>query len=84
MATRYAGQTMIPHRLLEIKDHDKKEAAIAKLEEEMMNKPLTDEEERQKAEWENLIFGPGSFEPLDDNFVDAAIAWSEGRGPYPE
>jgi len=37
-----------------------------------------------KAAWENLIFGPGPFEPLDDNFVDAAIAWSEGRGPYPE
>ena len=67
----------------------------------MRNKPLTDEEKRQKAEWEKLIFPPGKpfwpnylqvcylscagpFEPLDDDFVDAAIAWSEGRGPWPE
>jgi len=75
---------MIPRCLLDIKDHDEKEAAISKFEEEMRNKPLTDEEERQKAEWEKLIFPPGPFEPLDDDFVDAAIAWSEGRGPWPE
>ena len=51
---------------------------------------LTDQEERQKAEWEKLTFPPGKlfwenylqvrylscapYEPLDGDFFDAAIA----------
>jgi len=82
--TRYAGQTLIPKRLLEIEDYNAREAAIIDFQQTMLDKPLTAEEKQQEAEWDNLIFGSGPFEPLDDDIVDAAIAWSQGCGKFPE
>lgn len=36
--------------IIQIKDYDEREAAIAEFEHKMRYKPLTDEEERQKAD----------------------------------
>jgi len=81
--TRYAGLTIIPKHLLEIEDRDKRNAAIAAFEKVMVQKPLTDEEKSQQDELDEIVLGSGPPELLDDDEVDAIIAWSEGRGKYP-
>ncbi|KIM73959.1 hypothetical protein PILCRDRAFT_14783 [Piloderma croceum F 1598] len=50
----------------------------------MLEKPLTAEEKQQKAERNNLMFGSGPFEPLDNDMVDAVMVWSQGLGKSPE
>ncbi|KAF8240099.1 hypothetical protein L208DRAFT_1385029 [Tricholoma matsutake] len=81
--TRYGGLTIIPEHLLAIEDKDKAKALIDEYVAIMNAKPLTDEEKRQRDEWDKLILNPGPLEYLDDDFADNMIAWSEGRGKFP-
>lgn len=47
--------------------------------------PLTDEEKRQRDEWDELILPiSGPLDCLDDDYADDLIAWSEGRGECPD
>ncbi|KAF8223192.1 hypothetical protein L208DRAFT_1370267 [Tricholoma matsutake] len=84
--TRYGGLTVIPEHLLAIEDKDKARALIDEYVAIMNAKPLTDEEKRQRDEWDKLILNllfSGPLEYLDDDFADDMIAWSEGRGKFP-